>query len=103
MPSRFRFLGVQNAADKRDTGAATGVVTLTRMGGASIGISVYGAILAASVAHLAKPIPGVDDIEKLTPKERCSLPEAARHLVAEVYHGAFHPPSCTGAITALLR
>nr|WP_269065135.1 MDR family MFS transporter [Rhizobium sp. C1] len=95
-------LGVQNAADKRDTGAATGVVTLTRMGGASIGISVYGAILAASVAHLAKPIPGVDDIEKLTPKDAAALPEAARHLVAEVYHGAFHPLFLTGAIIGFI-
>lgn len=94
-------LGVQNAAEKRDTGAATGVVTLTRMGGASVGISIYGAILAANVAHLAKPIPGVDDIEKLTPKDVSALPEAARTLVASVYHGAFHPLFLASAAIAL--
>ncbi len=90
-------LGVQNAADKRDTGAATGVVTLTRMGGASIGISVYGAIMAAGVSHLTVPIPGVDDIEKLTPKDVSGLPEATRQAVAAVYHSAFHPLFLTGA------
>lgn len=95
-------LGVQNAAERRDTGAATGVVTLTRMGGASIGISVYGAILAASVAHLATPIPGVVDIEKLTPKDVSTLPEATRHLIAGVYHSAFHPLFLTGAGIALM-
>jgi EmrB/QacA subfamily drug resistance transporter len=95
-------LGVQNAADKRDTGAATGVVTLTRMGGASIGISVYGAILAASVAHLATPIPGVANIEKLTPKDVSELPEATRQLIATVYHSAFHPLFLTGAGIGLI-
>ena len=95
-------LGVQNAADKRDTGAATGVVTLTRMGGASIGISVYGAILAASVAHLATPIPGVSNIEKLTPKDVSELPEATQQLIATVYHSAFHPLFLTGAGIGLL-
>lgn len=95
-------LGVQNAADRRDTGAATGVVTLTRMGGASIGISVYGAILAASVAHLTVPIPGVDDIEKLTPKDVSGLPEATRQAIASVYHNAFHPLFLTGAAIGLV-
>ncbi len=35
-------IGVQNAAPARDVGAATGSVTLSRMGGASIAISIYG-------------------------------------------------------------
>lgn len=95
-------LGVQNAAERRDTGAATGVVTLSRMGGASVGISIYGAILAASVAHLAAPIPGVENIEKLTPKEVSTLPEATRHLVASVYHNAFHPLFLSAAAIALM-
>ncbi|HWU60932.1 MAG TPA: MDR family MFS transporter [Ensifer sp.] len=95
-------LGVQNAADARDTGAATGVVTLTRMGGASIGISVYGAILAASVAHMKTPIPGVDNIEKLTPKDVSGLPDATRQAIAIVYHNAFHPLFLTGAFIGFL-
>lgn len=95
-------LGVQNAAEKRDTGAATGVVTLTRMGGASVGISVYGAIIASGVSHLATPIPGVADIEKLTPKDVSLLPEATRALIAAVYHSAFQPLFFTGAGVALI-
>ena len=84
-------LGVQNAALARDTGAATGTVTLTRMGGAAIGISIYGAILSAGVAHLATPIPGVDNIKELTPAVLETLPAATQALVAEVYTGAFRP------------
>jgi EmrB/QacA subfamily drug resistance transporter len=93
-------LGVQNAADRRDTGAATGVVTLSRMGGASIGISIYGAIIAASVGHLATPIPGVQNIEKLTPKIIATLPADTQALIGQVYLNAFHPLFLTAALIA---
>lgn len=93
-------LGVQNAADQRDTGAATGVVTLSRMGGASVGISIYGAIIAASVAHLETPIPGVKNIEKLTPKIVATLPPETQTLIGQVYQNAFHPLFLTAALIA---
>lgn len=84
-------VGVQNAADPRDVGAATGAVTLTRMAGASIAISIYGAILSGVMAEKGHAIPGVTNIEQLTPAELAMLPEQTRALVAAAYTSAFHP------------
>jgi len=84
-------IGVQNAADVADLGAATGAVTLTRMAGASIAISIYGAILATFMAGHGHTIPGVASIEGLTPAELAALPEHIRALVANVYTNAFRP------------
>lgn len=82
-------LGVQNAASGRDVGAATGTVTLARMGGAAIAISIYGAILAATLGHMTVTVPGVANIEELTPKMLAALPEASRMAIASVYYDAF--------------
>ena len=90
-------LGVQNAALGRDVGAATGTVTLARMGGAAIAISIYGAILAATLGHTTVAIPGVGNIEELTPKMLAALPEASRHAVATLYSGAFFAVFVTAA------
>ncbi|CAN7329391.1 MDR family MFS transporter [Pararhizobium sp. LjRoot255] len=84
-------IGVQNVASRGDVGAATGAVTLSRMAGASIAISIYGATIAAGLARGAVSIPGVEDIEKLTPLMLSALPEATRRLVAESYTAAFQP------------
>jgi predicted MFS family arabinose efflux permease len=99
-------IGVQNAAPARDVGAATGSVTLSRMGGASIAISIYGAIIATQLGKIGlSSIPGVSDIEQLTPKMMASLPEASRQAVADAYAAAFSPlfmTSCAIALTGLL-
>lgn len=84
-------IDVQNAANAADLGAATGAVTLTRMAGASIAISIYGATLAAFVTGQGHSIPGVASIEGLTPAELAMLPEQVRALVATVYTDAFQP------------
>ncbi|MDQ0317957.1 EmrB/QacA subfamily drug resistance transporter [Pararhizobium capsulatum DSM 1112] len=94
-------LGVQNSAPKRDVGAATGSVTLARMGGASIGISIYGATNAAGLARQDFAIPGLESIEKMTPQILAALPEASRQMVADYYTQAFHPLFVTAAIIAL--
>lgn len=93
-------LGVQNAADKRDVGAATGSVTLTRIGGASIGISIYGAILSAGLGRHMGEVPGVEHLEKLSPAQTAALPETARHLLGSIYQSAFHPLFLTAALIA---
>jgi len=90
-------IGVQNAASGRDVGAATGAVTLSRMGGASIAISIYGAIIGSRLGHVGLSIPGVGNIEELTPKMMAALPEEARHAIAEAYASAFHPLFLTSA------
>ncbi|HTO30310.1 MAG TPA: MDR family MFS transporter [Pararhizobium sp.] len=96
------IVAVQNLAARSDVGAATGAITLSRMGGASIAISIYGAIIAGSLARGTTAIPGVADIEKLTPLVLSTLPEATRHLVAESYTAAFHPLFLTAAGIALI-
>ncbi|MDL2403198.1 MDR family MFS transporter [Rhizobium mayense] len=90
-------IGVQNAAASRDVGAATGAVTLSRMGGASIAISIYGAIIAAKLSDVGVSIPGVANIEELTPKMMAALPEATREGVANAYASAFSPLFMTAA------
>ncbi|WP_208249463.1 MDR family MFS transporter [Rhizobium sp. T1470] len=97
-------VGVQNAAPARDVGAATGSVTLSRMGGASIAISIYGAIVGSQLGKTGLSIPGVTDIEQLTPKMLAALPEVARQAVAEAYANAFIPlfmASCAIALIGL--
>jgi predicted MFS family arabinose efflux permease len=90
-------IGIQNTAASRDVGAATGAVTLSRMGGASIAISIYGAIIAAKLSDVGVSIPGVTNIKELTPKMMAALPDATREAVASAYAGAFSPLFMTAA------
>ena len=83
--------GVQNAVPKRDVGAATGAVTLTRMSGAAVGISIYGAIVAYGVGHHSPAIEGVENPGALSPADLAALPDAARAAVASAYSDAFLP------------
>lgn len=85
------LIGVQNAAKPADLGAATGAVALTRMAGASIAISIYGAVLAGFMTRQGHAIPGISSLEGLTPAELAALPEQTRALVAGAYKSAFRP------------
>lgn len=84
-------VGVQNAASRGDVGAATGTVTLTRMSGAAIAISIYGAIISSHLARASIELPGGVDFRELTPRVLASLPDATRAAIAEVYVDAFFP------------
>lgn len=95
-------IGVQNAAASRDVGAATGSVSLSRMAGASIAISIYGAIIATNLAGIGTSIPGVTDIEQVTPKMLAALPDATRQAVADGYAAAFSPLFMTSCGIALI-
>lgn len=88
-------IGVQNAVPRADVGSATGAVTLTRMGGAAIAISIYGAVITAFMHGVT--IPGVDNVTTLTPDQLAKLPEAARLAVADAYARAFEPMFLTAA------
>jgi EmrB/QacA subfamily drug resistance transporter len=99
------IIGVQNAAPRRDVGAASGAVTLSRMGGASIAISVYGAIIGASMSRVGVSIPGVANIAEMTPSMIATLSPAAREAVANSYAAAFSPlfmTSCGFALVGLV-
>jgi EmrB/QacA subfamily drug resistance transporter len=95
-------IGAQNAAPARDVGAATGAVTLSRMAGASIAISIYGAIIAARLSNAANSIPGLANIEELTPKVIATLSVETRGAVAEAYAAAFGPLFMTATAFCLV-
>ncbi len=94
------IIGVQNSAPRGDVGAATGAVTLTRMGGAAIAISIYGAIIGSNVAHVKLDLPGGVSLAELTPKVLSELPAETRALVGQVYSGAFEMLFMTAAALA---
>lgn len=95
-------LGVQNAAPQQDVGAATGMTSLARIGGASIGISIYGAIVSFGINSFTGTIPGVADFKKLTPAETASLPLDVQHRIGQAYIDACHPVYLTAAFIGLL-
>ena len=81
----------------------------TRMGGAAIAISIYGAIVSSGLTHVQIALPGGVDFRNLTPEGLAALPDAARALVANAYSEAFVPLFLTasgmmviGLICALL-
>ena len=85
------IVGVQNSVPRGDIGAASGAVALMRMGGASIAISLFGAIIGTGLKAQSVAIPGLADIEALTPKVLAGLPQASQQAVAAVYHDVFSP------------
>jgi hypothetical protein len=102
MGQQVPVLGVQNAARVDDVGAATGTVTLTRMGGAAIGISIYGAVMSAGIGQFATPIPGVQEIKQLTPAIVANLSAETRQMIANAYAQACQPLFLTAAFFSLL-
>ncbi|MDR6104522.1 EmrB/QacA subfamily drug resistance transporter [Agrobacterium larrymoorei] len=96
------IIGVQNSAAKADVGAASGAVTLTRMGGAALSISIYGAVISSSLKGTGADIPGVGRIQDLTPKMLAQLPAASQHAVADLYAAAFTPLFLVASATAVI-
>lgn len=82
------IIGVQISAPSRDVGAATGAVTLSRMGGAALAISVYGAILSQRL--LGTEIAGMGPVAQMTPAKMAALSPAAHEAVAVAYRHAFN-------------
>ncbi|WP_377296065.1 MDR family MFS transporter [Rhizobium sp. SGZ-381] len=89
------IIGVQNSVPRADMGSATGAVTLTRMGGAAIAISVYGAVIAAHMEGVQ--VEGVSNPSAMTPDQLSALPQAARAAIATAYGQAFEPMFLTAA------
>ncbi len=96
------IIGVQNSAAKADIGAASGAVTLTRMGGAALAISIYGAVISSSLKGTGADIQGVGNIQELTPKMLAQLPAASQQAVADLYAAAFTPLFLVAAGTAVI-
>lgn len=96
------IIGVQNSAAKADIGAASGAVTLTRMGGAALAISIYGAVISSSLKGTGADIQGVGNIQELTPKMLAQLPATSQQAVADLYAAAFTPLFLVAAATAVI-
>ncbi len=96
------IIGVQNAVPRGDVGAASGAVALMRMGGAAIAISLFGAMIGTGLKAHPVDIPGLADIETLTPKILAGLPQASQQAVAAIYHDAFAPLFLVAATIALI-
>ncbi|MCJ8517427.1 EmrB/QacA subfamily drug resistance transporter [Pseudorhizobium tarimense] len=95
-------IGVQNSAPKADTGAATGAVTLSRMGGAAIAISIYGAIIGTYLGSVSLDLPGVESPATLTPKLLATLSPEVQHQIGMIYANAFESLFQTGALIAFV-
>lgn len=81
-------IGIQAEAPRRDVGAATGAVTLGRIAGAALAMSIYGAILSTALSKVT--IPGLGVLADAAPLAVDALPQAARMAAREAVAGAFH-------------
>ncbi|MEG3662465.1 MDR family MFS transporter [Celeribacter halophilus] len=82
-------IGVQLVAPQGDIGAATGAVTLCRMAGASLAISIYGAVLSARLVAGAGDVSDIPDPSSLSPEALAALPETSRIAVSMLFSDAF--------------
>jgi MFS family permease len=82
-------IGVQLIAPQADIGAATSAVTLCRMAGASLAISIYGAVLSARLLAGEGATPGVVNPATLSPEALADLPETSRVAVSILFSNAF--------------
>ncbi len=82
-------IGVQLIAPQADLGAATSAVTLCRMAGASLAISIYGAVLSARLLAGEGAVTGVSHPATLSPEALAALPEASRLAVSILFSDAF--------------
>lgn len=89
------MVAVQNAAPKKDMGAVTGSLNLARTIGASIGLTVNGAIISAGLvrgqAALDKDIVAQlpKDVNQITPDVIATLPPELASIVIGIFENAF--------------
>lgn len=89
------MVAVQNAAPQKDIGAATGSINLARTIGASLGLTVNGALLsgglndgqAALSADIAGQLP--KDVNQITPDVIATLPPELAGIVIGIFENAF--------------
>ena len=101
MVMQVLVLAVQNSVDFRDLGVATSGTTLFRSTGGSVGVSLFGAIFAASLAsHLAAAVPGAALAGATDPHSIALLPEPLRGAYLEAFTAALHPVFLIAALLA---
>jgi EmrB/QacA subfamily drug resistance transporter len=90
------IIAAQNAAPREDIGAATGLITLARTVGASLGLALNGAVMTAALNLQQLKLPQ-DVADKLpagglpvaSPHELATLPAAIRTVALSAYNAGF--------------
>jgi EmrB/QacA subfamily drug resistance transporter len=99
------ILVAQNHAPRRHIGVATSTVTFARSIGATIGVSIFGAVFASRLAiELASSSPAAQRVAgagaRLDPEQVRSLPAAVRTDVIDAFASALHVTFVVGAAFA---
>jgi hypothetical protein len=87
-------LATQNAVPAKDVGAATSTVLSARLVGASVGVSILGAIFAGRLGdELPRHLPAAVflDVGSITPQAVRRLPPAAQQGLAEAFAHSLSP------------
>jgi EmrB/QacA subfamily drug resistance transporter len=97
-------LAVQNAVDYRDLGVATSGTSLFRSIGGSVGVSLFGAIFAATLtASLAGRLPASASLAVATsPLAILALPASEKTVYLEAFTTALHPVFLYATVVAAL-
>jgi MFS family permease len=90
------IIAAQNAAPREDIGAATGLITLARTVGASLGLALNGAVMTAALNLQQLKLPQ-DVADKLpagglpvaSPHDLATLPAAIRTVALSAYNAGF--------------
>jgi len=105
MVMQVLVLAVQNAVDYRLLGVATSGTSLFRSTGGSVGVSLFGAIFAGSLASgLAERFPeaaAAGAPAASDPSAVAALPPALRTTYLDVFTAALHPVFLTAAAIAV--
>jgi EmrB/QacA subfamily drug resistance transporter len=102
MVMQVLVLAVQNSVEYRNLGVATSGTTLFRSTGGSVGVSLFGAIFAGSLAgELARRIPAGAALPAATdPAAIAALPPGVRSAYLEAFTAALHPVFLSAAVIA---
>jgi DNA-binding MarR family transcriptional regulator len=102
MVMQVLVLAVQNSVDYRNLGVATSGTTLFRSTGGSVGVSLFGAIFAGSLASgLAAHMPRGAALPAATdPTAIAALPPDVRDAYLEAFTAALHPVFLSAAVIA---
>ena len=95
-------LAVQNDLALRDMGAGTATATFFRSLGGAVGVAALGAVLSNKLASLASAGGTGQQISINDPASIQRLPEAARHLVENVFVNALHPIFLTAGLVTVV-
>jgi DNA-binding MarR family transcriptional regulator len=103
MVMQVLVLAVQNSVDYKQLGVATSATSLFRSTGGSVGVSLFGAIFANSLANgLAERFPAAAaaSTSGSNPAAIAALPPALRTAYLDIFTAALHPVFLSAAAIA---